>query len=129
RIAALSDAAAFFETGRGGGEMAQRGDRRARHPSKPGARFYAGVTRFKSPVRIGPAKAFTRSQLRFAHALAAQNARFSRVAFKSRAQSVDVDGAIPEERNRNAVGAVGGGIFREGAARHGISHGGGAGER
>ncbi len=38
-------------------------------------------------------------------------------------QSLDLDGAIPEERNRNAVGAVAGGIFREGTAGHGISHG------
>src|SRR5207245_654272 len=57
RIAALSDAAAFFEAGRGGGEMAQRGDRRARHPSKPGARFYARVRRFKLPDRLGRGRA------------------------------------------------------------------------
>src|SRR5437763_16716214 len=95
-------------------------DRCARDRCKSDALFYARVTLHKAPVRIGSSKKPTAFQLRPADALEAQKTRLSSSAFYSPRTA---DGRVSQERNRNALGAVARGLYREGAARHGLPHG------
>src|ERR1041385_4895157 len=106
--------------------MEQWTNRRACRSGQSNTRFHAGAAWLEAAIRVRATKESPSPELRSADALARKMLDFPGRRFTL---ARTADGRISEERTRAALGAVARGIFREGTARHGISHGCGARER